>query len=179
MSIHCTATIGFKLLSPEFFTKMRTINDEIDSAYGSPTDANFFQLKNDSDSNLEDWRFNFKSDKFLSLSVDTANLEMYKPHIISSIRRASVDTEAGPLSFNSDPSCPPWEIYNELGLNEREDYDIFSISEDEELPFEMNLASPFSPVSPTKDKAFPCSMCPSSFSRNHDLKRHTRYCFIN
>jgi hypothetical protein len=31
------------------------------------------------------------------------------------------------------------------------------------------------PTSPKQtDKKFPCSMCPSSFSRNHDLKRHMR-----
>jgi hypothetical protein len=138
---------------------------EIDSAYGSPTDDVFeiFQGKNQVQ---DDWRFQIHPQDIYFQSTNG----IFKQHVMDSLiisdsifseRRDSLE-----CLHSAGSSCSPWEIFSQS--------DILEEDSDEENTIELSGILPYSQSNPSKDKAFHCSFCSSSFSRNHDLKRHLR-----
>ena len=174
------------------------LHAEIDSAYGSPKQyygANPQLLTpteslQDAPGSLDDkWRFEiFPQDA-------QVNYEMFKPHVQERlILSCSIDSQS--TAMLSPYSCSPKDVFllspsehfSNLNLDyhfeEPENDHMFIMSPtinkpsmDQSLPYIAPVRHISSPKKEGKDptKLFTCSMCTSTFSRNHDLKRHQRF----
>jgi hypothetical protein len=142
---------------------------DTDSAYGS---LNEFKPPV-----ADDWRFQIYPQ---DLSIDSTTI-MFKEHVKE---RLLIESFEGGILYCSTQlnSCSPKEIFSmedalldaTLAEDDGEMSDaVFMMSPPPSPAIPENI-----PVSPKKDnrdgKCFPCSMCSSTFSRNHDLKRHLR-----
>ena len=137
-----------------------------------------------SNSDNQDWRFEI-------YPQDAAeNYEMFKPHVKEQlILSCSFDSQTSNSPLNCSPStmysCSPKDVFSptELLFGNitllEQDETFFAMSPPNSLQeLEYPVIAPVRHISSPKkdrDRAFPCTMCSSTFSRNHDLKRHTRF----
>ncbi|KAJ3315140.1 hypothetical protein HDV04_004281 [Boothiomyces sp. JEL0838] len=120
--------------------------DGVDSAYGSPKYSELYgsPLSDIMDDNPLDDQWRY----IINPQDVLMDGDMYKPYV-KQIYLGEFENE----------TCAPCQIFQEAS-----DDEIFEMEEEEPQPL------------PRKDpsKPFQCPMCTSSFSRNHDLKRHVR-----
>jgi len=129
---------------------------------------------------IPDLDFDGSNGSYASRGSHAAETEKKSPQESSIVGSPEQDVSLSPLTIATTFSH----------LQQEEDPSPHSATTSSSFPFSfpVDLVSPsgdikIKPVKPrnvskrtkTKDgKSFPCSMCSSSFSRNHDLKRHIR-----
>lgn len=116
-----------------------------DSAYGcSPTTVTNMHFEKYDDQ----WRYEI-------FPQDIMDVDMFKSHVKELLTsHSSFEAPSTEITY-----LVPGEIFNYQACD-------FQMDDIQMETVEVEPASP--------KKAFPCTLCTSSFSRNHDLKRHLR-----
>ncbi|KAI8892089.1 hypothetical protein BC833DRAFT_612674 [Globomyces pollinis-pini] len=136
---------------------------EMECAYRSPplSEHDFDHWTSSIDSLNDQWRFVIHPQD-IGLSTD-----IFKP---------AVKERLGVVNIQSDISCPTYLLFSNAYAN---DSNVAQDDESDEgslatMPSHKKLIPSSSRVDRSDTKTFRCQICSSSFSRNHDLKRHVR-----